>query len=243
MLISLAVSNYDCYVFLDTGLLWPLCWMLGIGCEHIVLDRCGWYLLLIAITDTSYCCYYLPPLLPFVLVLHHTKTSLNGSASCKVHSRNVYRSHHSVHSQWHGGDFFGYRRPWCEINDDQSEEDRTIGKYALSVNALAHRLQHVMLACGPFLWTPPELVERCATVSTMSVLTTTMRIGKSWFVKCAYPLHIVLLSALTAAAFTSKRHHHQSLMCPSHPWQSLKCLLNSGFVNIENSSIDRRSSV
>jgi len=35
----------------------------------------------------------------------------------------------------------------------------TIGKYALSVNALAHRLQHLMLACGLFLLSPPELVE------------------------------------------------------------------------------------
>ena len=221
MLISLAVSNYDCYVFLDTGLLWPLCWMLGIGCEHIVLDRCGWYLLSIAITDTSYCCYYLPPLLPFVLVLHHTKTSLNGSASWwvwlwekralerKVHELDILAGH--ARDLW-----FSQALP-----ETIQQPVGTIGKYALSVNALAHRLQHLMLACGLFLLSPPELVElptawkpnlpRCKRRKANSLLHPPVSQQHS-----------------QAYATTSSR----SSVLSTHSWQSLKCLLNSGFLNI-----------
>ena len=49
---------------------------------------------------------------------------------------------------------------WVDIVAGHARDDTAAGsKYALSVNALAHRLQHVMLACGQFLWPPPELVE------------------------------------------------------------------------------------
>jgi hypothetical protein len=49
---------------------------------------------------------------------------------------------------------------WVDIIAGHARDDTAAGsKDALSVNALAHRLQHVMLACGQFLWPPPELVE------------------------------------------------------------------------------------
>jgi hypothetical protein len=140
-----------------------------------------------------------------------------------------------VHSQWHGGDFFGYRRPWCEINDDQSEEDRTIGKYALSVNALAHRLQHVMLACGQFLWPPPELVELLCRRDRSSSPSPKRR---KMLKRVVTDKRVV--SAFLTTAFASKRHHHQSLKCPIQSWQSLKCLLNSGFLNIVGSIATHR---